>query len=118
MRRRIWIGWEEVGEEGAVAAVVVLQAATELGATVGSRAMATVEGMEEGKGVMGEAREATEGAMATAEVTPAMVVATAVNRQAATEEVATVATLRAALEAGMVASSKEGMVVEATVGDQ
>ena len=116
MRRRIWIGWEEVGEEGAVAAVVVLQAATELGATAGSRAMATVEGMEGNKGVMGEAREATEGAMATAEVMPAMVVATAVNRQEATEA-ATVATLRAVLEAGMVASSKEGMAVEATVGD-
>ena len=100
-----------MGEEGEVAVVVVLEAATE-GATA-SRAMAMVEGME-AKGVMVEDREATEGEMAMAEVMLAMVVVMAANRQAT--EAATVATLRAALEAGMV-SSKEGMVVEATVAD-
>ena len=91
--------------------MAVLEAATE--EATGSRAMAMVEGME-AKGVMVEAREATEGAMAMAEVMPAMVVAMAVNRQAT--EAATVATLRVALEVGMV-SSKEDMVVEATVAD-
>ena len=99
------------GEEDEEAAVVGLEAAME--GVTGSRAMATAGDMV-AKEVTEEVREATEGAMAMVEVMLAMVVAMAVNRQAT--EAATVATLRAALEAGMV-SSKEGMVVEATVAD-
>ena len=100
-----------VGEEDEEAAVVDLEAAME--GAMDNKAMATAEGME-AKGVMVEAREAMEGAMAMVEVMLATVVAMAVNRQAM--EAATVATLRVALVVGMV-SSKEGMVVEATVAD-
>ena len=101
-----------VGGEDEEAVVVDLEVATE--EATGSREMATAGGMV-AKGAMVAAREATEGAMATEEVMPAMAVAmAAVNRQAM--EAATVATLRVALEVGMV-SSKGDMGVEATVAD-